>query len=170
MNARPAGKEDFPRARDEASQACLLSPGQGPKLGPPSSSAHPHCPQHSMAGSAWTSASRTRHRQQAHLRVNSIFSSPLQHPHQLTKSHKPQSLSRQPHDSNMVLTATHTHSTSNHRCTASRPCRHLPLSRTHTHKPSWPRSHTPDNYTIKSVTHPVPSQRYTWELQKISHM
>lgn len=39
LNARPAGEEGFPRARDEASQACLLSPGQGPKPGflcPPS--------------------------------------------------------------------------------------------------------------------------------------
>lgn len=33
LNARPAGKEGFPRAREEASQASLLSPGQGPKPG-----------------------------------------------------------------------------------------------------------------------------------------
>lgn len=33
LNARPAREEGFPRARAEAgaSQACLLSPGQGPK-------------------------------------------------------------------------------------------------------------------------------------------
>ena len=29
LNARPAGKEGFPRARDMASQACLLRPGLG---------------------------------------------------------------------------------------------------------------------------------------------
>lgn len=51
LNARPAGKEGFPRARDEASQACLLGPGLGPRQGSPSSYAHPHCPQHSITGS-----------------------------------------------------------------------------------------------------------------------
>ena len=68
LNARPAGKEGFPRARDEASQACLLGPGLGPKPGSPSSYDHPECPQHSVAGSIQASTSKAHHRQQAHRR------------------------------------------------------------------------------------------------------
>lgn len=59
LNARPAGKEGFPRARDMASQACLLRPGLGSQPGSPSSYDHPDCPQHSMGGSIWASTSNT---------------------------------------------------------------------------------------------------------------
>lgn len=43
LNAKPTRKEGFSRAGGEASQVCLLSLGQGPKLGTPSY-AHPDCP------------------------------------------------------------------------------------------------------------------------------
>lgn len=88
VNARPAGKEGFPRARDEANQACLPRPGQEPEPGTPSSYDPPAAPK-----TAWQDPSRLllryRRRRQAHPKVNPILSSPSQHaPHQVRKSHK----------------------------------------------------------------------------------
>lgn len=72
LNARPAGKDGFPRARAEAQ-------GRDPSR-LPSSSAHPHCPQHSMAAPFGQLPPRTGHKTRTHSQVNPFSPSPPQKP------------------------------------------------------------------------------------------